>query len=375
MKKGLVKLLGIVLCAGLLTGCGKEQEVVQRNVATEESKQTEGDKQTEKEPETKTIEDEQVQSVKEEQSTEGNDDSEQESNQSEPDTVFHIDDTVIFDEEGVTVTLKDFSYDKMESSYYLDSEDDFDTYYYKVNVVNNNPDNRKVSFRICDVSLNGFSARISPYTFNEILVGDSEEYDGKKITDNTYRIALGVFRERLNRFPIETVGIYYYIQIGSDSEWKHGQTFIKTSNYKDSNWEKLYGDKIYEEDMTAESSDYQDKMGNISVYLRDGIDDIYRDGIAVKCITVLNSGDLELKFTDISIVINGEVDREHCNANWIGNTPMLKGEYIVFLIDTPKNIRRNMELSNDELLDVSLQFTLIDENGTTYDYEVNIPQE
>lgn len=163
-------------------------------------------------------------------------------------------DNKIYSKDGVDFTIERISAQNMN-----------------LKVVNNNINNKKVRFILENVCINGFGIG-SMWDSGEVLVGnkfssacDVDFYELVKYW-NAYGISL-------NDAPIETIGIYYRVQIGSDSEFEYAYAELKTNNY--STGDKLFGTKLGSIDYTIPN---QDRTAEIpvtaSVYRYDAVDGI-----------------------------------------------------------------------------------------------------
>ena len=136
-------------------------------------------------------------------------------------------------------------------------------------VTNNNSNNKKVRFIVWDITVNGLSVG-AQWDSSQVLVGDTVSYP---CDIYTYRLVdiWNAYGVSLSDAPIETIGIYYSVQIGSDSEFEYAYAELKTNNY--STGDKLFGTKLGSIDFNYYEADKEISV-TTTVYRYDAVDGI-----------------------------------------------------------------------------------------------------
>ena len=162
-------------------------------------------------------------------------------------------DNKIYSKDGVEFTVDKISTNNMD-----------------LKVTNNNSNNKKVRFIVWNVCVNGFGME-SQWDSNEVLVDDTASYPCEI---NTYKLVdfWNAYGVSLSDAPIETIGIYYSVQIGSDSEFEYAYAELKTNNY--STGDKLFGTKLGSIDFNCYNAANKEISVTTSVYRYDAVDGI-----------------------------------------------------------------------------------------------------
>lgn len=348
MKRKTAAILCTALCTALLlTGCGAGKEEPQAAPSYEETAKTEPQQEEPAEPEK-----EQEPEVEEPEAQEEiiEDDAVPEDNDSP--FAFEIEDPVIYDEEGVTVTLDEWNLDG-------------DSLSLTCSMTNNNPDNKKVNFR-ADPIIDDFDPfGTGPYgtiSFSNLAVGENDT--------NTATLDLRYHFQSeetigIEPLPINSLSFSYQVQIGSDSEAVLGRTFFKNPEFTEDDFSKVYGDKIDEFECDGYKNGYL-VLFSFEVYLKHTENDYTL--ITLKRIDNTDcpmSGDLE------SVNIN---DKQIKPIDTIGGSFCIDGGIKCYVFDTPENIRKEYEISNDVPLEgyIYTNFPIINESTHVTDY-VTIP--
>lgn len=198
-------------------------------------------------------------------------------------------------------------------------------------VVNNNSNNKKVRFIIENVCINGFGMG-SVWDTGEVLVGDEFSsacdvgfYELVKCW-NAYGISL-------NDAPIETIGIYYRVQIGSDSDFEYAYTELKTKKY--STGDKLFGTKLGSIDYTVPNPEYTAEIPvTASVYRYDAV-----DGIVISIVG--NYPAMDYAYNESLFIGNKMINKDNYVYGGSGSAVWIK-------LSDEATLRREFEIGPDE---------------------------
>lgn len=328
MKKQLAAVLCTVLCATLLlAGCGGGKEEQQETSTYEETDETETEQEEpdepEAEPEEEEPEEEPEAEPEEEPEEEETIEEDVDSEASDSPFAFVIDNPVIYDSEGVTVTMDgNWSPDNdlMELEFTMD---------------NNNPDNKKVSFN-ATISVDGFN--FGSFNINGLAVGESQTQSARGYLTDYFKLKEMIDADSL---PLESLSIYYVAQIGSDGEKVPGNTVFSDPTFTDAAFAQIYGDKVGEFDYSRDNDGISD--ATCEVYVKHT-----ENNYTLIAMKVVTSEDVERTayYPGIySITINDK----WCNNYLYGYGSYIcnNGDMFVSIFDTPENIRKDMEIPND----------------------------
>lgn len=286
----------------------------------------------------------------------------------------NIDNPVVYSENGVTLTFdgfeKDTSYENVNNI--------------KIKVENNNPDNKKVYVEIHHVTINNMlSDEFVCYCEQEngeefVQAGESTMINVRHSmhlnSDDEYSMFYELQQDRLEvpDNKIQTIGIYYNIRIGTDSEREERAAILNTSDYKEGYLESFYGDYVTSIEVPTAMHYYMynyyecaepEAECNINMDGK-GIIEIYKKKTESGTVFVLKNTDEEFINYNHSVMrVNGEDIRELNEAadNTFINMIMGNGGIAVFEFSASADeIRSAYEISNDVPLTLSL--TIVDHN-------------
>lgn len=274
-------------------------------------------------------------------------------------------DNIIYNSDGVLVTLDDF---------------DIETSNAVISIQNDNPDNKKVYFSLRALTVNGIwhsSSKAKRYINNSYDVNlPISAGEGKTRTVSCgglngynpyYESNLYMLGETYTSLPVETICLFYQVQIGNNGERVDGHTVLKTRDYNDGDLEAAYGEKIYEF-----------KAGNVpfEVYQK-------KDISGGSTVVIRNVGDMQLDFegvTDIKDsndtytrtywVVNNMPTKYNMEEYEYSQTPMMPdGGIRIFQIESPEFIRKELEIPDNKPLEVSIQLVFHEKYSALEDYE------
>ncbi len=276
----------------------------------------------------------------------------QEESQNEMEEFFETENFTIYDQDGVTITLENVAIDEWLAHYedrgYVSSDDSP-----VISIMNNNPDNKKLRFEVSAITFNGIEGDLyyGDLRFDYIEAGGNSSKEiwlADGLFSDDYQEAVKRLNQDFKSYPVETIGFYYKIQVGSDSELVSGCTILKTSKYQEGNLEKAYGEKICELEVEAEKTTcevyYKQDADGFTVVLRnmgaeDGVNNEY-------CI---QSG-LENPW-----LINGKKVKEYKTYGYSnGRIKREGGVAVLRLEDTAEGIRKKAEIPNDEPIEIQM---------------------
>ena len=313
MKKHFVTILCATLCTALLFGCGskEEEQIEEAVVEIEEAVQPE-----EPIPEPEPVTEEPDDEIAEEEP-------EPETDDNFP--LFKIDNPIIYDAEGVTVTLDEYNID--ENNEYLNLT---------LSIVNQNPDNKKVYFRTHAFVDGGFSSTIES---SELIAGESDTIAIHVLISEYFE-----FRELINAgsIPMESLTISYDIQIGSDSEYVYGQAEFTNSDFTEEDFKNVYGEKINEVELLIQNPAHDSDFATykIEIYLKHTEDDYTL--ITAKEINTFDPRPLNLYGIQVQINNNQRLHYSVYSSlgSYAQNVPIIRQVF-----DTPN--RAELEIPND----------------------------
>ena len=344
MKKQFVAFLCTVLCVFLLlAGCGAGKEEQQETLSFEGSKSVENEPEepVEPEPEVEPEEEEPEEPAAEpEEESEEEEVIEEDADSEAGDSLFafEIDDPVIYDSEGVTVTM-DGSWDPykdlMELTFTMD---------------NHNPDNKKVSFE-ASIYIDGFY--FSRFTISGLAVDESKTQKAGGYLTEYFKLKEWIDADPV---PIESLSINYLVQIGSDGKRVPGSIVFSNPEFTDAAFTQIYGDKIDEFDYDRDLDGMSD--ATCEVYVKH-----MENNYTLITMKVVSSVDLEgsFFFPGIDVYIN---DKWCSNYLFVLRSNIFhNGDMICSIYDTPENIRKEMEIPNDVPLEGYIKTSVNDTKG------------
>lgn len=326
MKKRFAVVLCAALCVSLLiAGCGAGKEEQQETLVFE------GAKKVETEPEELVEPKPEEEPEAQEPATEPGEESEEEEIIEEiaDDVVnnslfaFEMENPVIYDAEGVTVTMDEWNWN---------SETDFLVLVFTME--NNNTDNKKVTFE-ATVNIDGFS--FDYFRISGLAVGESQTKQVSGFLTHNFEL-----KELINAdsMLIESLSIHYLSQIGSDGEKIPGHIVFSNPEFTDAAFAQIYGGKIDEFDYDRDRNGTSDIT--YEVYVKHT-----ENNYTLVTMKVANSVDLTsgLYYPGIDVSINDKI----CNNTLLrlGSEMSDNGDMMCAVYDTPENIRNEMEISND----------------------------
>ena len=248
--------------------------------------------------------------------------------------LFEIENPVIYDAEGVTVTIDEWNLEG-------------DSMKLTCSITNNNPDNKKVTFSASAVIDNYSDA--GNLSFKNIVVGENDIQVAKGSLYGYFKFKENIGTESL---PIESLSLYYKVQVGSDGETVLGHTVFKNPEITEDNFQKVYGDRIGE----FEIDQNHDGIPDIpyEVYQKH-IEKNNYTLITIKPANDSDNNDLFMDYWNAGVFINDIGDRPVRTVD--GNeTFFVRSEtkMYCYLFDTPENIRKEFEISNDVPLEGNL---------------------
>lgn len=334
MKRKIATVLCTALSAVfLIAGCGGEKEAPQVTPSNEETQATvtPSEKPAEPDPEEESeAEDIEIQEEVPDEDT-----------SSEADNspfLFEIENPVIYDAEGVTITMDEWK-----------SEEDYeDRMTWTFSVTNNNPDNKKVSFSVYSIYIDNFEV-----TSGEFSLDVSNLSVGETVTRGRewYVYDYFSFKEMIDTvsLPMESLSLYYTVQIGSDGEQVPGVAYFKNPELSKDDFVKVYGNKIDEVDISTSHS--------LEVYKKH----IEKNGYTLITLKLVGDYDENNRFVvgwldGCNIYINDKLTKSLKGAYGYGIYGFeggLRNRYgddskiMCLVYDTPENIRKENEISND----------------------------
>lgn len=222
-------------------------------------------------------------------------------------------DNKIYSKDGVDFTIERISAQNMN-----------------LKVVNNNINNKKVRFILENVCINGFGIG-SMWDTGEVLVGDKFS---SACDVNFYELVKcwNAYGISLNDAPIETIGIYYRVQIGSDSEFEYAYAELKTNNY--STGDKLFGTKLGSIDYTIPNQESTAEIPvTASVYRYDAV-----DGIIISIVG--NYPAMDYAYNNL-LIGNKKINKDNYVYGGSGSAVWIK-------LNDEATLRREFELGPDE---------------------------
>ncbi len=248
----------------------------------------------------------------------------------------------LFDQDGVTITV--------------DSKNNLE-------VINNNPENKKLKMSLDSVAYNGIVAYSSQTIgFNDLQSGSSEylkcpEYD-------QYINSLTTLSHNYSELPLMEARYDFSLQIGSDGETKDYAKTIRLTNYDESKLEPFFSNKI---------GDYTTSDGrSISAYR------VETDLAAA--VLIQNDSDANLSVYNSGMnpliwFMNGERLNDEARIQVdLSKYNIAPTTCTIYHFDEgADSIRKRKELTNDTDIDMTLRmyYELLDEAGSDY-IEVNL---
>ncbi|MDE7476757.1 MAG: hypothetical protein K2M91_02215 [Lachnospiraceae bacterium] len=348
MKKKFATILCTVLCtAPLLAGCGAKQKENPVGAVYKESTESEFMPDKEEKPD--------VDETGAESETTGEN---QETKADDSPFAFEIDDSVIYDAEGVTVTMDELHLenDALRMTFTMD---------------NHNPDNKKASF-VGAMNINGFEYPLYTCDIQSVSADESDTQTLSIPVDSILEFQEMIDAESMS---VEYLAIHYSIQIGSDSEWIAGDKIFENPTFED-DFTKIYGDKITEFNYDIYYS-HDGEWISVPVLLQ-----VYEKHTEKNntLITLRRIGYLDLSegetvgfdssYIDVSLNDVSISNIQVCLFEQGSLVPEMYARHTsdaVYCIvyDTPENIRKALEIANDVPLEANLYIRdMIDYYGT-----------
>lgn len=205
--------------------------------------------------------------------------------------------------------------------------------------VNNNSNNKKVQVIVWNVCINGIGTGAGWGSGGQVLVGD-EASAPCDISFGELVKTWNAFGVSINDAPIETIGIYYSIQVGSDSEFEYFYTELNTEKF--TTGDKLFGTKLGSIDSVVPNQDYTAEIPvTTTLYRYDSVDGIVISAVSnYPCLGNAPS----LMIGNTRIPADKYTYGGGASANWIklSDEATLRREYELGA-DEPMNLRFETE--------------------------------
>ena len=291
---------------------------------------------------------------------------------------------VFFDKEGVTMTFLGFTEDHSEI---------------RIQVDNNNPDNKRFDFRMNEVRINnigyvtyGFERAENASMDEEGLAGTSIIYTVPTMLDyyQDFNNALQIAQEDR---VIYAMVMELFVQIGSNSEEEELTVVLETSNYTEDYSNKCLAgcqkatvltsstdiapsiQVNYRDYGSYDSLNYECEYAiceNFNLYYKqvdDGIAVVFANGSNIE---IMDYG-YDYEYMDIAVVEGDNVILYEKENIWNYAMPKNGGMHAFKLEKTSTDIKRELEIANDMLISLMIVFPeYVDANtGSIFDNYYN----
>lgn len=148
-------------------------------------------------------------------------------------TQLKLEQNTLYNEGGVTIT-----YDGCETADYAGST----TVYFTL--VNNNPDNKKVSFGLNSMNVNGIALSPKGALYAESVESGKTVSMNGVLSLNSVDKVMEVLGTNIAETPIQTVGFDFSVRIGSNSDVEFKSAILEAIPHADVDMESLFGNYI-----------------------------------------------------------------------------------------------------------------------------------